>query len=76
MKKKRKTRNNNDLQVGCLITNSFPCARGETAGGVKHLNILSGFQCVLLRIVTSFIPGVEYGISRGIEEISSTISRG
>ena len=23
-------RNNNDLQVGCFITNSFPCADGET----------------------------------------------
>ena len=25
-------RNNNDLQVGCFIINSFPCADGETAG--------------------------------------------
>ena len=35
-KKKKKSqkkddRNNNDLQVGCFITNNFPCADGETA---------------------------------------------
>ena len=49
--------NNNDLQVGCFITNSLPCANGETAGWVKHLNIFSGFQCFLLSIVTSLIRG-------------------
>ena len=68
--------NNNDLQVGCFITNSLPCADGETAGGVKHLNIFSGFQCFLLSIVTSLIRGGLYRISRGIEEIASRISRG
>ena len=43
--KKWKTRkkddwNNNDLQVGCFITNNFPCTDGETAGSPgseKHL---------------------------------------
>ena len=29
--------NNNDLQVGCFITNNFPCADGKTAGWEKHL---------------------------------------
>ena len=48
---------NNDLQVGCFITNSFPCAHGEIASRVKHLNILSGFQCFLLSMITSFIRG-------------------
>ena len=91
MKKKEKLEihdwNNNYLQVGCFITSSFKCvdgeAAGEAAGGVKHLNVLSGFQCVLLCIVTSFIAtrgvrggGGRYGISRGIEEIASRISRG
>ena len=28
---KKDDRNNNDLQVGCFITNNFPCADGETA---------------------------------------------
>ena len=67
---------NNDLQVGCFITNSFPCAHGEIASRVKHLNILSGFQCFLLSMITSFIRGGGYGISRGIEERASRISRG
>ena len=48
--------NNNDLQVG-LKPIGFPCVDGETAGGVKHLNLLSGFQSFLLSIVTNFIPG-------------------
>ena len=38
-KKKKKSQkegdwNNNDLQVGCIITNNFPCAHEETAGWV------------------------------------------
>ena len=60
-KKKKKNWNthdwNNDLQVGCFITNSFPCVHGVIAGGVKHLNILSDFQCFLLSMITSFIWG-------------------
>ena len=73
--------NNNDLQIGCFVTNSFQCADGETAGWVKFLNILYAFQYFLLSIVTSFIRGGGrgaggYGIFRGVEEIASRISRG
>ena len=32
---KKDDRNNNDLQVGCFITNNFPCADGETASWVN-----------------------------------------